>query len=839
MPDDDGVPDPARLPAQAPDALRRFVSCATESVNLDLTDVGWLPKPEGAPDFLTPSASVEDGWTPQRATIEIGYGEFLSMEVPTSIVDGQLVVDASNLAFGIGDGVTKWVDAFNATLAAHGKQLDRLDVRGGELVLTKRVAAAGDDAQAAAVGVAAVGTSTVGDEAPGATPPAGGRSRPPGGCLAWIAGALAAVALAIGIGVVATSGGDSDDGQAEPPADTSVVTDDPPETDPPATDPPATDPPTTDQVGAAPADPSRDTLFCADFDSLSPDVLDGDLDGYLLIGGNCEPIDGAYLPTNCDDGVLPCAGAPDPVFAATGATPGFTHQPSQPDIFTGATGPSFATMNFFMRSWDPDDVGTAFFTSDCGGELLSGAAQVQPDGTATAEHPVLSFGPCQVLDLGVATNTDTDLPELVVIPTSSLLDGGFYEVGPTERAPGPVDLGPYPQIVGPGSVPQGWSHSVETVGNVLGGGGALGDGCATMVEPAAVHGSTVVLENDESHDCTDRFWVFAAAQQPGDPETTHAVIAHNATFVNPLGHVRPAIADTIEFDTGGPLFDGTNRGAIFPCGYGHVAFAVCTPDEPPMDSGAFVSVGVATGEPIPLDWEGTPMSFTVEFDQAAATALLDEAGWTMTTTGDERARALIRDDSVTFVFPQDAVDPGPDSEEIAYVLRSMIDGVTVDQPAVPAVGLITTPIVLPEQPDDAAVEEPSEGGDAGDDGDDGDATAPTETLGEFYAQLGPSLASGDLGFSLDRLDPLVYDAYPTECPAALEGFADPDLILTFVSDDGPEPWIWELPDGRSVDVPDAIGVTVVLTGRGQSGAEAKAHVRLHDGGYHWFTFCDG
>jgi hypothetical protein len=355
-----------------------------------------------------------------------------------------------------------------------------------------------------------------------------------------------------------------------------------------------------------------------------------------------------------------------------------------------------------------------------------------------------------------------------------------------------------------------------------------------MVEPAAVHGSTVVLENDESHDCTDRFWVFAAAQQPGDADLSHAVVAHNATFVNPLGQVRPAIADTIEFDTGGPLFDGTNRGAIFPCGYGHVAFAVCTPDEPPMDSGAFVSVGVATGEPIPLDWEGTPMSFTVEFDQAAATALLDEAGWTMTTTGDERTRALIRNDSVTFVFPQDAVDPGPGGEEIAYVLRSTFDDVTVEQPTVPVVGLITAPIVLPEQLDGAAVEEPTEDG-----GDDGDAATTAETLDEFYAQLGASLSSGDLGFSLDRLDPIVYEAYPTECPAALGRFADPDLTIAFVSDDGPDPWVWELPDGRSFDVPDAIGVTVVLTGRGQSGAEAQAHVRLHDRGYHWFTFCDG
>lgn len=842
------APEPAKLPGNAPTALGNFVGCTIDSVDLDLADVGWLPKPEAAPDFLTPSASVEDGWTPQRATIRIGYGDFMSLSIPASIVDGRLSVDSSNLGFGIGDEVTRWVDAFNATLATHDKQLDRLDVRGDTLTLTKRPVVAASDHPAAAPAAAVTTGATTVPDAPSKAP-ADGRSKPPGGCLPWIAGALAAIAVAIGIGVVATSGGDSDE-QGDPPGDTTVVTDvspvtNPPTTGPPTTDPLATDPPPTDaptsdppangQVGAAPTDPAP--AFCADFDALA-DRFDGDLDGYMLIGGNCAPRDGAYLPRNCDPDVLPwCASGPDPAFGATGATPGWVHQPSQPDLFTGVEGPSYATIDFYMRSWNPADTGTAFFGSDCGGQQLSGAGVVAPDGSVTVEHPLLTFGPCQVIDLTVAVNIESENPGAIVIPPSSLAAGGFFEVGPGEPTAAPFDPGPYPQLVGPDAVPQGWSDSVQTIDLALGGGAPLGDGCSTMVEPQAIHGSTVIFRDDASGRCADRFWVFAAARQPGDLDPADAVVAHNAAFVNPLGEVRPAIADTIEFHTSDPLFDGITRDPIFPCGPGHLAFGICAPDAKPVDAGALVSVGIATGGSIPLEWDGTPRSYTVEFDQAAATALLEEAGWTL-QTDEPRTRALLRDDSITFVFPQDAIDAGPedpgsDGAAIDYVLRSMVDDVSVDQPSVPVVGLVTTPAVLPEQPDDAAVESP----DSGDDDSDVNAGAPTESLDDFYTQLSTSLASGDLTFSLERLDPLVYEAYPTECPAALESFADPEFVVTLISDDGPSAWIWELPDGRTYDVPDAVAATVTVGGRGQSGSETQAHVQLHDGRYHWFTYC--
>jgi hypothetical protein len=809
---------PARLPGNAPDALRQFVACTTDRVELDLDDMGWVPKPSGLPDAATPEVTVEDGWTPSGATIRVGWG-LVSIGLPATIVDGQLRIDSTGLGFGIGDEIDPWVDAFNATLQANGKQLDTFDVTGGKVTMTKRAIPVGAAAPAAVAtgGAAVAGTHPT--EGPGDDPP---KKRT--GCLAWLIGAVVTVAAAIGLFLATTRGDENaseSTGNSEPAASSST-----------STSTTSTTSTTIAQVGQIPSDEETETqVACGLFVPPLGDVPDGDLDGYMLIGGNCE-VDGSYLPTNFDDGDIPRSVGRDPVFFAAGSHPGWSHVQSQPDVFTGEVGPSFAFFDLFKRSWEDDSVITGFFSSDCGGALHSGLAAIQEDGTATVEHPLFDFGPCEVVDLGFIVELESGEQTAIYLPLE-FFDDPVFDVGPEGLTAGLPDLEPYPQLVGPDSVGAGWSDSVQTIANVFGGTESQAPNCNSMVEPEAVVGGDALLL-EGSPECLDRFWVFAAAQQSVDFELTveDTVTGHFGTFVNPLGEVRPAIADTIDLAPITALFDGrdgTPDTAIFPCGFGHVALTVCPLGEEPMDTGAFVSVGIATGSPIPTEWDGTPRSYTVDFDVDSATALLDEAGWSVSTTSGAPVRALLRDNSLTFVLPQDAVDPIDETlDELAYKLRTSFDGKPTVQPAVPIVSLTTTPEGLVEiEADRTGVDEEI-------------ATPPAsiETLDDFYSNLTASLSSGDGGFSLDRLAPVVSEAYPTQCPDAMERFADPELTITAIAEGLVEPWTWVLPDGRTYEVPNATEVTVVLTGRGQAGTESEAHLELINGQYHWFTLCE-
>ena len=120
-----------------------------------------------------------------------------------------------------------------------------------------------------------------------------------------------------------------------------------------------------------------------------------------------------------------------------------------------------------------------------------------------------------------------------------------------------------------------------------------------------------------------------------------------------------------------------------------------------------------------------------------------------------------------------------------------------------------------------------------------DPDTVAEPFDEFYEQLSASVASGDLGFSLDRLHPVVFDAYSeSSCPEALTSFADPDLVIAFISEGETEPWVWEVEDDQSYEVDRATTVTISLTGRGQTGEPTESHVAYIDGRLHWFTFCE-
>jgi hypothetical protein len=267
-----------------------------------------------------------------------------------------------------------------------------------------------------------------------------------------------------------------------------------------------------------------------------------------------------------------------------------------------------------------------------------------------------------------------------------------------------------------------------------------------------------------------------------------------------------------------------------------------------MDAGGFVTVSAAMGGPIPLTSDGVSRAQHVDFGSTGGpryTVVQDGDDWTVSSSaGSTRARALIRGNAMTLVVPDDELPEGPSS----YQWSTEVNGAVHVQPVVPVVGLITTPAVaITPEPDDETDPDGSEADPPADPDSDpaadpdadpapADAPAETESLADFYAQLSASVASGDLEFALDRLDPRVLEVYPDSCPAALESFADPDLVIEFIEEGPTETWTYEA-DGESIDVPDAVAVTIRLTGRGQDGTPSEAHVSIVDGQYRWFTFC--
>jgi hypothetical protein len=254
MPDGDGAG--ARLPEGAPDTLKQFVACTVDRVELDLDDLGWIPRPPLVPEGLEPEVTVTDGWTPASATIRIGWG-MIALEFPATITDGKLGIDASNLGEDISGGVSKWVDAFNETLGKNDKQLESFDVRDGKVVMNKhKVVATEEDPATVTPPTVIPPTDPPPTDPPGTTEPV---EEPPWwkACPLWMIGVIIAILAVVVILFALNSGGDGDDtvstGSPAPIVD--PPPDDPPPDDPPPDDPPPDDPPPDDPP---PDDPPPD-----------------------------------------------------------------------------------------------------------------------------------------------------------------------------------------------------------------------------------------------------------------------------------------------------------------------------------------------------------------------------------------------------------------------------------------------------------------------------------------------------------------------------------------------------------------------------------------------------
>lgn len=818
---------PARLPKNAPKALREFVACRTTSVKLDADSLGWVPKPPGLPDSLGTKVTVKDGSTATSATLEVGFGDFISMDLPVSIgKHGELVVGGSDLPFGIGPRIDAWVVDFNNTLKENGKGLSGFEAKNGTLSITKKAIVVDEPATPATPAPKVVKPAP----APQPVPP---KEKVPGGCFTWLLVAAVAFIALTTVAIIALTGSDGSDEVADLIATETADEDPVPE---------STAPPSTESIIANPnpvADEPPQLESLPECGTFGDGFESGDVGAWHVLqqqvqaAGECDATPGY---NECSTDVLPCWIGLMPPLGITSDVPGVDHSTQIPDAVTGDLSASVSDQSLWFQGTNP---GVTYLTAgganECAGRTVSGEAPIDgnpADGVVIdVAGPLFSYGAC-----GPPIFTIDAGPNVPMYRFPGPAESAFV-VDASEPAAQPPTIDGYVQTSDRFDTSTRYLDNVNTIHNVIGGQSELDDSCMWFFPPNNV--DQVVRVLDQCQSSLNHFWVFAAGVTDVEVELQvfDTVAAHTGSYVNPLGDPAASTDQLAGFDASTALFDNT----IFPCGAGHVAYTACPSDAAPVESGGYVAVSGAVLGEIPLSADGTARSHTVDFAGIGGqtyTASATEAGWTLeSSSGSARARAILRHDSLTFMIPRDELPVGG----VSYQWSTTVDGQTVTQPVVPVMGLITTPMIPhteAAQPDDDAPPvdtEPAEAEPAENPPD--DVPEPVESLGAFYPQLSASVAAGDVGFAFDRLHPVVFEAYPTQCPAALESFADPDLVIEFVADNGPEAWTWELSDGRSIDVPDAVSVTLRLSGRGQEGTESNAHVALIDGEYHWFTLC--
>lgn len=825
--------DPAQLPKGAPQSLRSFVRCEVDEARLDLSDAVWL---DGIPLISGATTTAKAGSGPNSASITFDAEWTPAFDLEVSIVDGGLVASVpGNVGVAANGPIKDWTDALNNTLKDNDKQLRDLRINGTVLRLRKQPIPVTDDEP--------VVTPPPVIEVPGpAEEPAEKPSGSNWGCLTGIVAAV--VAILVGIGVVATRGGDDSAVPADSVATETVITDDPA---PATTSAPATTtpPPTTSttsttvaQVGNAGGLDTAAAFFCVLMVGSEEDLARHG--GLEIDGGNCEPsTDTEEEYAACDAAALPCSSDQAPALVVAGTT-GIDHTRGVDDAVTGQRGQS--TMEEFLDYLYSFGSGVELRVSaNCAGTAVTGAGEVDADGTAIVEAPLYSFGMCSEREFQAITDGQTSRwPQI---------DG--YLVDSPEPDPVAPAAGMY-AIEGKNQFGLSWTDDVNTVNNVIGGRTAVDDECLWFFEPQNIEVLVRVLDGCSMN---DHYWVFAAALTNVEFEmtVTDTALGTTATFANPLSGFAPPVADTSAFNTTDTLFDNS----IFPCGYGFVAYTACAAGEPAMQAGAFVTVSGVFGDRVPLVSDDTERVHHADFSASGGpkySATQNVDAWTVSSSaGPTRARAMIRGNSITFAVPSDELP----EVGLTYQWSTQIDGNEHVQPVVPVMGIITTPETTPivTDPDvaadgDAGTGEPATEGSspAGDEPEtetgtddesepgDSEADVQIESLTDFYNQLSASVSAGDLGFALARLDPRVFEVYPDSCPAALESFADPELVIEFVSAGPIEDWVYEANE-QSIDVPGSQAVTIELSGRGQSGEQSVAHLSIVDNQYRWFTFC--
>jgi hypothetical protein len=620
------------------------------------------------------------------------------------------------------------------------------------------------------------------------------------GCIGIIAGVL--LVLVLGVVVIANRDGDTVAGTV---AGTGVVARTPgsqPAATPSdvATPPPGSSSPSS----SAPAGPTAATSTIEQVAAIVCDQLPGGVG----VGADVDPW-GAALQQPCNapppDGWMvaaqPGPGDNVPVFAVWPII-GISHDGSGPDAVTGETGPSQATYQLVVFDGAPG--GTIQVQSDCVGKMLTGRSPVMPGVVTNVTHPLFQFGTCDVQNVTYQNGGST-------WSISPLLfgDHGSFEVTATPVDPGVPDVN---GLTAPGP------HAFDAAFTVLSvlQDAPFGAPCASVLVP--------VVPGDASHPVPMQ---ASCATGPSAMQYTSGAGGSDITgssggFLNFLG-AGPPFSGALDGHSLVPLFGQT----IFPCGLGQVGLTACPDGATPLDAGGFVVVSTVLDSALPLQ----PDDSTVEVGLSSSGGptywvVAEGNAWVVQSDRSTAARAIIRGNSVTLVIPQTELLDVP----LRYTLTVQRHGVLDTVPILAVDGVLKAPDLAANAPTTTITVV-----------DDSTATSATvapvasETPEQFFAALSASFASGDIEFALQRLHPLVTQAFSVDaCRATLHGRIDPNYTIGVISVGASGPFTYSLPDGRSLDVPEALTVAITLP---SSTSPVSAHIVLIDGEYRWFTMC--
>ena len=111
-----------------------------------------------------------------------------------------------------------------------------------------------------------------------------------------------------------------------------------------------------------------------------------------------------------------------------------------------------------------------------------------------------------------------------------------------------------------------------------------------------------------------------------------------------------------------------------------------------------------------------------------------------------------------------------------------------------------------------------------------------ETPQGFFDQYSQAMQTGNTGFLLDRLHPVVIDMYGAPaCQNRLEELLNPTLQAQVTGVEGPTPWLFER-DGQVHEIRRTHNVDVTITVAGEP-SDRQTHLEQIDGLQRWFTDC--
>ena len=774
------MPPKVKLPKHAPPALRDFVSCKADTLDLDPKDTGWIPIPKDLGEFAgPPEVTIEQGATPGTVRVTAQWmGGVVKVTLDVSVTDGNLQVQAGGpLGAALQGDINTWLQTLNEFFKENGKKVGDVTIQNEKARIRKvPLAATPPPATTPAIG----GTTTTPPPAPPPkpvpTPTPGSESQGGGGCLKWLGLLLIGV---IGVGAIGYGAIQIFDGEESVGSTT-----------------------TTEATAATTTTIETTGMACGSDQSASDETLEAI--GQSIEGFTTTNSEIAYPQTWVDPLMrAPCAAADDKTLAwyqscsapftcipqsSTLFFPGgypagempTSHNGSEPDAVTGEIGLS-ANEPFFFTS----AAGATFrLTADCEGKISTADAQPDERGVTQFNLPVYRFGQCNATGLNMSLGGSP-----VALPVDLVAPGGSWLVSPNSY-PADTDamLERLGSLTGSADAPDVWLEIQEIISTLSEASTGL---TLPFTDPNChrflPHGSPIALYGFNAPGCPG----LQPLTWSGEPTRFGRSDGPEVAFHGGYATSAP-VAGTSEFLYGGKF-------PLFPCGPGQVTITVCPEDENIPRDEAMVVVTVALTEPptIPSRLEIEFVSgamYTIQIDGVGEgeQTLIGPAGSASTS------RALIRNQVVTLIVPTAVVGPN-----LSYRLAP-------DQEFTPIVTRFTLP----------------------------GSTPPAETLEDFLTGLTASLSGAQsLDFALARLHPQVLEFFPDQCPAHIASTVDPEFSITPITVIGEEPFEYQVPDGRTAVVDRSTTVLVEITGGGEV-REVEAHFVLgEDGQWAWFTYC--